>query len=61
MLHYEDDGVRLEVSDDGRGMAADGSGFGLIGLRERAARLGGSVDVESAPTRGTTVRMVVPA
>jgi signal transduction histidine kinase len=61
VLDYRDGGtVRLEVGDDGRGMDGSGTGFGLIGLRERAARLGGRVDVESAPGRGTRVRVAVP-
>jgi signal transduction histidine kinase len=65
LLHYRDDGgTRLEVCDDGRGTvppAPDGAGFGLVGLRERAARLGGRVTVESAPGTGTTLRLEVPA
>jgi signal transduction histidine kinase len=62
VLDYRDDGtVRLEVRDDGRGAAPAGDGFGLVGLRERAARLGGSVDLDASPGRGTTLRMVVPA
>jgi len=63
VLDYRGDGtVRLDVCDDGRGTAEaeHGPGFGLLGLRERASRLGGSVDVESAPGRGTTLRMAVP-
>jgi signal transduction histidine kinase len=63
LLAYRDDGtVRLEICDDGRGMAAaaEGAGFGLLGVRERASRLGGSVDVTSASGRGTTVRVAVP-
>jgi signal transduction histidine kinase len=61
VLDYRGDGtVRLEVCDDGQGGAADGSGFGLLGLRERASRVGGSVDIESAPGRGTTLRVAVP-
>jgi signal transduction histidine kinase len=63
VLAYGEDGtVRLEVCDDGRGTAgrADGAGFGLLGVRERAARLGGTVDVVSEPGHGTTVRMEVP-
>jgi signal transduction histidine kinase len=61
-LAYGGDGtVRLEVHDDGRGTtAAPESGFGLLGLRERASRLGGSVDVVSEPGHGTTVRVAVP-
>jgi signal transduction histidine kinase len=61
LLHYRDDGtVRLEVCDDGRGAAPAGDGFGLLGLRERAERLGGRVELESAPGEGTTLRMTVP-
>jgi signal transduction histidine kinase len=63
LLAYRDDGtVRLEICDDGHGMAAaaEGAGFGLLGVRERASRLGGSVDVTSASGRGTTVRVAVP-
>jgi signal transduction histidine kinase len=63
VLAYGEDGtVRLEVCDDGRGItgSVEGAGFGLLGVRERAARLGGSVDVESRPGSGTTVRVAVP-
>jgi signal transduction histidine kinase len=61
VLSFGSDGtVRLEVCDDGSGTAAEGPGFGLLGLRERAARLGGSVDVVSEPGAGTTVRVAVP-
>jgi signal transduction histidine kinase len=61
LLHYGDDGtVRVEVCDDGRGVAPAGDGFGLLGLRERAERLGGRVALESAPGSGTTLRMTVP-
>jgi signal transduction histidine kinase len=61
-LAYGENGtVRLDVRDDGRGTTAvPGTGFGLLGLRERATRLGGSVDVVSEPGSGTTVRVEVP-
>ncbi|NYJ06733.1 sensor histidine kinase [Petropleomorpha daqingensis] len=52
--------VRLEVCDDGRGLVARGSGFGLVGIRERAAQLGGRLDVTSAPGGGTTLLVEVP-
>jgi signal transduction histidine kinase len=57
--------VRLEVRDDGTGAAAGpeaatASGFGLLGVRERAARVGGRMSIESAPGRGSTLRVEVP-
>ncbi len=53
--------VRLEVCDDGRGLPGkDASGFGLVGIRERAARLGGRLDVTSTPGAGTTLLVEVP-
>jgi signal transduction histidine kinase len=61
VLDYGDAGhVRLEVRDDGSGAAPAGGGFGLVGLRERAARLGGRLDVESVPGSGTTLTVEVP-
>jgi len=64
--------VVLEVSDDGTGFdteahpaAPDGgpfppTGLGLAGMRERAELLGGTLEITSAPGRGTTVRLAVP-
>jgi two-component system NarL family sensor kinase len=55
--------VRLTVKDDGHGFvprrAAPGR-LGLIGMRERAALLGGRLRISSAPHRGTTVSVSVP-
>jgi two-component system, NarL family, sensor histidine kinase UhpB len=55
-------GVRLEVSDDGRGFAFDESerGLGIGGMRERALLIGAELTIESRPGRGTTVRLDVP-
>jgi len=52
----------LEVEDDGRGFVPgeDGEGWGLRNLEERAAALGGSLDIASAPGEGTTVRLRIP-
>jgi len=36
------------------------SGFGLVGMRERARLLGGTLRVESQPARGTTIRATIP-
>jgi signal transduction histidine kinase len=57
--------VRLAVRDDGRGLPAPRDGddrptFGLVGLRERAARVGGRLTVESAPGEGTALLVEVP-
>jgi signal transduction histidine kinase len=57
--------VRLEVRDDGAGIAvgdskATGSGFGLLGVRERAAHAGGKVSIQSSPGRGSTLSVEVP-
>ncbi|MBI4474506.1 MAG: ATP-binding protein, partial [Acidobacteria bacterium] len=50
-----------EVRDNGRGFSGtDGDGNGLKNMRERAARLGGSLSVSSSPGRGTTLRLMVP-
>ncbi|MGH9868065.1 MAG: MASE1 domain-containing protein [Candidatus Polarisedimenticolia bacterium] len=55
----------VDVSDAGRGFDPRSSmgardGFGLFSIRERVRSLGGQVTVESAPGRGTRVRMLVP-
>jgi signal transduction histidine kinase len=51
----------VEVTDDGRGIPEDvQAGVGLVGLRERAAELGGRSEVTCPPTGGTTVRAWLP-
>ncbi|MFD7995711.1 sensor histidine kinase [Streptomyces mexicanus] len=63
-----DDQVRLDIADNGRGLdpaalpeRADGvRGHGLPAIRARAARLGGTLTVESAPGDGTVVSAAVP-
>jgi signal transduction histidine kinase len=60
-LDYAAEAVRLEVRDDGTGTTGEHSpGFGLVGLRERAAHLGGRLRLESAPGQGSTLTMEVP-
>ena len=54
----------LEVADNGQGFdpAAEYPGhLGLRSMRERAARAGGQLEIESAPGRGTVVRLSIPA
>lgn len=55
--------VSLTVTDDGTGSIADPQctgGFGLLGLRERAHLLGGTVRVQTAPGAGFTLAVEVP-
>jgi len=60
----EEVGVHVWVRDDGRGMsgagAGEGTGYGIIGMHERARRLGGTLNVRSAPGEGTQVSLYVP-
>jgi signal transduction histidine kinase len=56
---------RLTVRDDGRGLDPNQApsprgSFGLMGMRERAAQLGGKLEVESAPGQGTRITLTVP-
>jgi len=58
--------VNLKVSDNGCGFQTDdafagmGGHFGLIGIRERAQRIGGEFRLESQPGAGTEVEVTVP-
>ncbi|SNT44351.1 Signal transduction histidine kinase [Streptosporangium subroseum] len=66
-LSYMDDEVSLDVRDDGGGFnpyaalqRETGRGFGLGGMRARAERIAGTVDIESEPGHGTAVSARVP-
>lgn len=50
--------ITVEVRDDGRGFDPEqpNGGFGLVGMRERAGLLGGTLEVASEPGEGSTVR-----
>ena len=56
------DNVTIEVSDNGRGagVAASPDGFGIIGMRERVAAVGGTVEAGARPGGGWRVRGVLP-
>jgi Signal transduction histidine kinase len=62
-LEYRPNEVALEVRDDGRGFSVDEKResppghYGLTGMRERAAAIGGTLEVSSEPGAGTTVRL----
>jgi PAS domain S-box-containing protein len=62
-LQGDAEGIALEVSDDGAGFdpSEDFSGhLGLKSMRERVARLGGTLRIESAPGEGTHIRARIP-
>ena len=58
-----DDHVEITLRDDGGGFEpqAATSGFGLVGMRERIALVHGSLDIESSPGAGTTIRARMPS
>jgi PAS domain S-box-containing protein len=61
----KDDALRMCIADDGCGFApgaapGDGNHLGLHFMRERAAELGGSLQVESSPGTGTCVAVEIP-
>jgi signal transduction histidine kinase len=57
--------VRLSVEDDGAGFSEAEvprtTHYGLIGMRERAAQIGATFQLTSAPGRGTAVSVVIGA
>jgi signal transduction histidine kinase len=58
----DDSGLTLDVADDGVGfdVTETGAGMGLANMRARALALGGSVEIDSEPGRGTRVRARLP-
>jgi signal transduction histidine kinase len=70
VISERDGRVIASVTDDGKGMPGaerlgprgDGleGGFGMGGMRERAELVGGDLEFMPAPTKGTTVRLLVP-
>jgi signal transduction histidine kinase len=64
-LRYGDAALEVDVVDDGRGSPgrtdpAPGSGHGLVGIRERAAVVGGEVDVRPGEDGGFVVSVRLP-
>jgi len=65
-LKFSGDELGLDVEDHGKGFSANGSsqdsgqGIGLVGMRERAELIGGTLDLLQLATGGTLVRLTVP-
>jgi signal transduction histidine kinase len=63
-LHVDGDGAELRIEDDGAGFDAGqrfGTGhFGLANLRDRAAAVGGTLTIDSAPGKGTRIIVRLP-
>jgi PAS domain S-box-containing protein len=65
-VSYQERGLRLSVTDDGKGFEVDpefrayGGHWGLLGMKERASQLRGTLKVRSAPGHGTTVAIQIP-
>jgi signal transduction histidine kinase len=63
-LHHESTQDIVTVSDNGKGMGpeeeAKAGSFGLLGMKERAHLLGGTMTIASKPSQGTTIRIIIP-
>ncbi|WP_029288127.1 sensor histidine kinase, partial [Cellulomonas sp. HZM] len=62
MVQWQSESIALEITDDGRGAAAegDGQGHGLRGMRERASMFGGTLSAGPRPGGGFRVRALLP-
>jgi signal transduction histidine kinase len=62
IIDQQDDEVAIEVVDDGRGGTADGTGYGITGMRERARLLHGQLTAGPRPEGGfrVTARLPLP-
>lgn len=59
-VRYAAEGLDIEVTDDGIGATANGSGHGLVGMRERVGLYGGNLEYGTTATGGFRVRAVLP-
>jgi len=61
-ITFASDMVRMDLRDDGDGFdpSAKSDGFGLLGMRDRVARMGGQLTIQSAPGEGTAVSIAIP-
>jgi signal transduction histidine kinase len=64
LLAREDDSIRLNVYDNGKGITpdqmSDSKSFGIMGIRERVILWQGEVTIQGSPGKGTTVNVRIP-
>ena len=62
-LIKEKDKIILEINDNGKGIAAQDLNledkFGLLGMRERAKLIDGSIQISGSPNKGTSIRLEI--
>jgi len=65
-IGYSDSELALTIRDNGKGfdsrpsLTSPENHYGLLGMKERANRISGKLEVESAPNQGTTIRLTTP-
>jgi signal transduction histidine kinase len=64
-LTYAPNALLVSLEDDGRGFLPNSlpeheNHFGIVGMRERVSRLGGTFHLHSAPAQGTVIRIQLP-
>ncbi|MEW6092724.1 MAG: sensor histidine kinase [Chloroflexota bacterium] len=64
LLHYQKQEIHLAITDSGKGFDPKQTfppprGWGIAGMRERVEAVGGQLTIESAPGKGTAVKVVV--
>lgn len=62
-LHANDQNIELSITDNGKGFEVERGKrktLGLLGMQERAAMIGGQLEICSTPGSGTSVRIVIP-
>lgn len=62
ILEYKNKMIQLSVEDDGQGISAsaEGSGLGMVGIKERFNNLGGWLEISSGVTGGTLIKVFLP-
>lgn len=60
VVRYSANDIELEICDDGQGATANGSGSGLVGMKERVSLYGGVLESGNRPDGGYSVRARLP-